>query len=43
MKVRQLCTRVEFGDAVSNHVLEIARTLSSWGHDTEVYANTSDE
>ena len=43
MKVRQLCTRVEFGDAVSNHVLEIARTLSSWGHDTEVYTNTSDE
>jgi len=43
LKVRQLCTRVEFGDAVSNHVLEIDRALSSWGHDTEVYTNTCDE
>ena len=43
MRVRQLCTRVEFGDAVSNHVLEIDRALSSWGHDTEVYTNTCDE
>lgn len=43
MKVRQLCTRVEFGDAVSSHVLEIARTLSEWGYDNEIYANTADE
>ena len=43
MKIRQLCTRVEFGDAVSNHVLEIARTLTEWGLPNEVYANTADE
>jgi L-malate glycosyltransferase len=43
LKIRQLCTRVEFGDAVSNHVLEIARALSGWGFDNEVYSNTSDE
>ncbi|MHB8894871.1 MAG: glycosyltransferase [Candidatus Geothermincolia bacterium] len=43
MKIRQLCTRIEFGDAVSNHVLEIARALSSWGYENEVFANTTDE
>lgn len=43
MKIRQLCTRVEFGDAVSNHVLEIARALSAWGYENEVFANTADE
>lgn len=43
MKVRQLCARLEFGDAVSNHVLEIDRALSGWGYRTEIYANTLDE
>lgn len=43
MKIRQLCTRIEYGDAVSNHVLEIARALSSWGYDNEVFTNTADE
>lgn len=43
MKVRQLCTRIEFGDAVSRHVLEIAGALSSWGVENEIYANTADE
>lgn len=43
MKVRQLCARVEFGDAVSNHVLEISRALEVWGIASEVYWNTADE
>lgn len=43
MKIIQLCARVEFGDAVSNHVMEINRALSSWGHNTRIYANTLDE
>ena len=43
MRINQLCARIEFGDAVSNHVLEIDRALSSWGHETAVYANTLDE
>jgi L-malate glycosyltransferase len=42
LKVTQLCARIEFGDAVSNHVLEIDRTLESWGLETSVYANTLD-
>jgi len=43
VKVRQLCTRVEFGDAVSSHVVEIARALSSWGFENEIFTNTADE
>lgn len=43
MKVIQLCARIEFGDAVSNHVIEIDRALRSWGYETAVFANTLDE
>ena len=43
MKVIQLCARIEFGDAVSNHVLEIDRAVKSWGYDTAIYANTLDQ
>ncbi len=43
MRISQVCARIEFGDAVSNHVLEIARALSDWGHETAVFANTLDE
>lgn len=43
MKVHQMCARIEFGDAVSNHVLAIDRALASFGFDTSVFANTLDE
>jgi glycosyltransferase involved in cell wall biosynthesis len=43
LKAIQLCARIEFADAVSNHVLEIDRTLRSWGIASEIYANTLDE
>ena len=43
VKVHQLCARIEFGDAVSNHVLEIDRALRSWGFETDIFANTLDE
>ncbi|MBU1669813.1 MAG: glycosyltransferase family 4 protein [Actinobacteria bacterium] len=42
MRVHQLCARVEFGDAVSNHVIEIDRALGSWGYETDVFASTMD-
>lgn len=42
MKAYQICARLEFGDAVSNHVLEIDRALASWGFETTVYASTMD-
>jgi glycosyltransferase involved in cell wall biosynthesis len=43
MKVIQLCARIEFGDAVSKHVVEIDRAMKSWGFQTEIFANTLDE
>jgi glycosyltransferase involved in cell wall biosynthesis len=43
LKVVQLCARIEFGDAVSKHVLEIDRALRSWGFQAEIFANTLDE
>lgn len=43
MKVSQICARLEYGDAVSNHVMEIDRALGSWGFETRVLANTRDE
>lgn len=43
MKITQLCARIEYGDAVSNHVLEIDRAVRSWGLESAVYANTLDE
>jgi glycosyltransferase involved in cell wall biosynthesis len=43
VRIVQLCARIEFGDAVSNHVLEIDRTVRSWGFQTAVFANTLDE
>ena len=42
MKIRQLCTRIEFGDAVSNHVLAIDRALQSMGYETGLFAWTTD-
>ncbi|MDD5748221.1 MAG: glycosyltransferase [Actinomycetota bacterium] len=43
MRITQVCARIEFGDAVSNHVIEIDRYLSSLGHETSIFANTLDE
>lgn len=43
MKVHQLAARIEYGDAVSNHVLSIDRALAAWGYETDIFANTTDE
>jgi glycosyltransferase involved in cell wall biosynthesis len=43
LKIIQLCARLEFGDAVSHHVIEIGKYLSSLGHQTKIFANTLDE
>lgn len=42
MKVHQIAARLEYGDAVSNHVLEIDRALAAWGYETDIFANTTD-
>lgn len=43
MRIHQLCARMEYGDAVSNHVLEIHRTLEEWNYESRVFAETRDE
>jgi len=43
VRVNQLCARIEFGDAVSNHVLAIDRALKRKGHESRIYASTLDE
>lgn len=42
MRIFQLCARLEFGDAVSNHVFQIDKTLSSWGLDTMMFSEARD-
>jgi len=34
---------MEYGDAVSNHVLQIHTTLEEWNHESRVFAGTMDE
>jgi glycosyltransferase involved in cell wall biosynthesis len=41
-RVHQVCARLQFGDAVTNHVLAIHRLLGQWGAESHVYANTAD-
>jgi glycosyltransferase involved in cell wall biosynthesis len=43
LKVHQIAARLEYGDAVSNHVLEIDRALAAWGYEADIFANTTDE
>ncbi len=43
MRIHQICARLQFGDAVTNQVLHIHRLLLSWGHESHVYASSSDE
>jgi glycosyltransferase involved in cell wall biosynthesis len=43
VRIHQVVARLEYGDAVSNHVLEIDRALADWGYETDVFANTTDE
>ena len=43
MKVHQVCARLEYGDAITGHALEIDRSLRSMGTRTRLYAHTLDE
>jgi len=43
VKIHQIAARLEYGDAVSKHVLGIDRALNSWGYETDIFANTTDE
>ncbi len=41
-RVHQICARLQFGDAVTNHVLGIHRLLRERGVESHVYANATD-
>jgi glycosyltransferase involved in cell wall biosynthesis len=40
MEIHQLLPNMAFGDAISNHALELKRLLKSWGYASEIYAQT---
>lgn len=37
-KINQILPTISYGDAISNHVLEIKKILISWGYESEIYA-----
>lgn len=39
IQVNQILPSISYGDAISNHVLEIKEILKSWGYDSEIYAH----
>jgi len=42
MKVHQLNSTLVFGDAITNHTLEIDKVLRKWGFDTHIFAKSID-
>lgn len=42
-RVHQVCARLQFGDAITNHVLRIHALLQERGIESHVYAHDSDE
>lgn len=38
MQVHQILPSISYGDAISNHVLEIRAILNAWGYKSEIYA-----
>ena len=43
MRIHQICARLQQGDAVTGQVLSIHRAVTSWGHESCIYATASDE
>ena len=42
-RIDQLVTNVSFGDAITNHCLEIRRALRNWGYSSDIFAQHIDE
>ena len=42
-RVHQICARLQFGDAITNHVLRIHQLLLARGIESHVYANANDD
>ncbi len=43
MRIHQVCARLQFGDAITNHVLRIHQELIRWGMESHVYAHETDK
>ena len=39
IQINQILPSISYGDAISNHVLEIKEILKSWGYESEIYAH----
>ncbi len=42
MRIHQVCARLQFGDAITNHVLRIHQEFIKWGMESHVYAHETD-
>lgn len=40
--IHQVIPTLGYGDAISNHVVELTKLLRSWGHPSEIYVETCD-
>lgn len=38
IRINQILPSISYGDAISNHALEIKKILKSWGYESEIYA-----
>lgn len=38
IQINQILPSISYGDAISNHALEIKKILKSWGYESEIYA-----
>lgn len=43
MRVHQVCARLQYGDAITSHVLRIHQELIKWGMESHVYAHETDK
>ena len=38
IQINQILPSISYGDAISNHAIEIKKNLKSWGYESEIYA-----
>lgn len=43
MKIHQLASSLSFGDAITNHTLELDKALNEWGFETHIFSETIDD
>ena len=43
MRIHQLASSLSFGDAITNHTLEIDKALKEWGFETDIFSEKIDK